>query len=148
MTTIPSIPSIPSISRQEIQAGPRLACPWSGPAQPKERCRAEHGTRNEPFGLGEWSVGLWWLQPWIREDDLVILTRHASRPRLRAWHAHLEMHEVTRAPHRVDGQVIWLAPWAGVFHPGTQSEDLPAPAGKGLWTALASAVGSGAPADS
>ena len=56
-----------------------------------------------------------------RHHRSVNLTRHVSRPRLRAWDEHLAQHEVTRAPHRVDGQVYWLAPWAGVFDPeGTQ----------------------------
>jgi hypothetical protein len=84
-----------------------------------------------------------------RDDEHVNLTRHVSRTQLQAWDAHLALHEVTRAPHRVDGQVIWLAPWAGVFDPGTQPETPPASAGSsGLWAALASAVGSGAPAES
>lgn len=83
-----------------------------------------------------------------RDDAFVNLTRHVSRRRLQAWDEHLALHEVTRAPHRVDGQVIWLAPWAGVLDPGSRTEVVSGTSGTGLLTALASAVGSGATADS
>lgn len=77
----------------------------------------------------------------------VILTRHVSRPKLRAWESHLALHEVTRAPYCVDGRVLWIAPWAGVTDPGnTDDTDRSAPPA-GLWSALASAVGSEATAD-
>jgi hypothetical protein len=83
-----------------------------------------------------------------RDDGVVILTRHGGRRlRLDAWAAHLEQHEVTRAPHRVDGKVIWLAPWAGIFDPGYCRSEA-STCDSGLWAALASAVGSGAAADS
>jgi hypothetical protein len=82
-----------------------------------------------------------------RDDGVVILTRHGGRLRLETWAAHLAQHEVTRAPHRVDGKVIWLAPWAGIFDPGYTRSEVP-PCDAGLWSALASAVGSGCSADS
>lgn len=77
----------------------------------------------------------------------VLTTRHVRRRHLEAWTVHLDQHEVTKAPHRVDGEVVWLAPWAGIFDPGYVRTEVPA-SSPGLWTALASAVGSGAPADS
>jgi hypothetical protein len=77
----------------------------------------------------------------------VILTRHGSRPQLRAWESHLALHEVTRAPYRIGGRVLWIAPWAGVTNPGNTDDAERSAPPAGLWSALASAVGSEATAD-
>jgi hypothetical protein len=99
---------------------------------------------DRPTRMGRASLA---VAPCDGDDDVVILTRHGGRLRLEAWADHLEQHEVTRAPHRVDGKVIWLAPWAGIFDPGYTRSEVPTET-PGLWAALASAVGSGATADS
>ncbi|OWY62391.1 hypothetical protein B7486_58690, partial [cyanobacterium TDX16] len=117
-----------------------------GPSSARALGTSAAGTKRaeRPRGMGHLSLvaGLT-----CGDDGVVILTRHGGRLRLEAWADHLEQHEVTRAPHRVDGKVIWLAPWAGIFDPGYTQPEVPTET-SGLWAALASAVGSGATADS